>query len=642
MPTPYLYQVRVKRDSSAPVWLAASELRRCLILMTGQNVSIKYVDRFEKDEEPAILVGMREYLSGFLGADECPENQLDDEILVTQRKGNCLVTGSNPRSVLFAAYDLLEELGARWVAPGHLGEVLPSSDCHGLFDIEANEKASYRHRGVCIEGAPSLEHALGMIDWMAKHKMNTFFLQFKTSIYFWSNYYLREYNPTHGNPEEVDELRSLELDGEVIEAAKLRGFVLHRVGHGWTAESLGFKGLGWWRADREPDDETRELLALVKGTRGFFGDVPINTELCYSNPVAFKGIVDEIVHYAEEHPEVDALHFWLSDATNNFCECESCRRSSPTDWYAKLLEAVRREIAGKGLGTRVVFLCYTNTLTPPREEEFEDEDGLIYMFAPISRCYVHPLADPSCAGAGRSGGWPLNRVKAPRTNSEFVEIRRAWREAFSGDSFIFDYYLWAPYLRDMNPLGFARLIAADIRSYEELDLNGLVSCQALRAFYPAGLQMSVMASVLWDREADSERIISDQLSACFGDESGMVEEYLEALDEVLSPSETEPHKSSLRSGEANWIRPILKLVEEQGARLEGLKGDDGTGKRFSDLLKHFNRLLQLRARVALLEAEGKTEEAEKVSRELGEFLRGTENLTGRYLDLWLLLNALHL
>ena len=90
MPTPYLYQVRVKRDSSAPVWLAASELRRCLILMTGQNVSIKYVDRFEKDEEPAILVGMREDLSGFLGADECPENQLDDEILVTQRKGNCL------------------------------------------------------------------------------------------------------------------------------------------------------------------------------------------------------------------------------------------------------------------------------------------------------------------------------------------------------------------------------------------------------------------------------------------------------------------------------------------------------------------------------------------------------------------------
>lgn len=617
--------------------------------MIGENVRLRHLERGaawecllrSPDEAGNIFVGTRDQFSGVLEEGKCPPNDLDDEILVTERDGDCLVTGSNPRSVLFSAYDLLDRLGARWVGPGYLGEVLPESDCSALFKQEISERASYRHRGVCIEGAPSLEHALGVIDWMAKHKMNTFFLQFKTSIYFWRNYYSRKYNERYGEAEEVDEKRSLELDGEVIDAARLRDMVIHRVGHGWTAESIGFPSLGWYEAEREPDEHTRSLLAQVGGKREFFGNTPINTELCYSNPEAFDGIVEEIAGYASEHPEVDCLHFWLSDATNNFCECDGCTKVKPSDWYARLIRAVAQKVRDKGLGTRIVFLCYTNTMMPPISECLSDiGERLIYMFAPISRCYVHPLADPSCSGMGKSGGWPLNRVKPPRTNAEFVKIRRGWLKAFDGDSFIFDYYLWNPYIRNLNPIGLAGLINSDVRSLADLDLNGLVSCQALRAFYPIGLPMVSMAETLWNRDVDLESLIDEHLDACFGINSTVVKNHLTIIGEILSPTKKDPHKGSLHSGDPGRARKLIEEMNLFSGELEGLRHANDREKRYLDLLKHYNDLLTRRAKEVFLRSTGQEKEADQAAGDMAEFLRGTEDLTHRYLDLWLMLRFL--
>ena len=638
MPSAYVFSVQVDPDSPPPVRFAASEMRRCLMRMTGENVRLIHSDRYEFDEPGRILIGTRDRFAGVLKASRCPAQDLDDEILITQVNGNTVVTGSNPRSVLFAVYDLLEQLGARWVGPGHLAEILPNSDCSELFGVEVSERASYRHRGVCIEGAPSLEHALGMVDWMAKRKMNTFFLQFKTSIYFWKNFYSREYNPDFGQAEEVDEEMSLELDREVIDAARLRGFNLHRVGHGWTSESIGHRGLGWWQTDRKPDESTRELLAEVRGRREFFGGTPINTELCYSNPMAFRGLVGEIVDYARDHPEVDCLHFWLSDATNNFCECESCRKRTPSDWYARLIKAVRREIRRENLKTRLVFLCYTNTLTPPRSESMPS-GGLVFMFAPISRCYSHSLTDPSCRGIGKSGGWPLNSVRPPRTNAEYLEILESWSEAFRGDSFVFDYYLWQPYLRNLNPVGFARLINSDIASYEELGLGGLVSCQALRSFYPIGLPMAAMAETLWNREAEVSDIVEEQISLCFPSHGEEVKEYLLEVDRLISSRRG--HRGPFEKGKFPGAAKLIEITGEFSGRIEKMKPENDVEERYLSLIFNFNHTLNLRCRAQLLLAGGKEKEAGDLLGEAGDFLRKTEDLTHRYLDLWLVLRSLH-
>ena len=354
---------------------ACEELERCLGKMTGEPVCASPCNDFPRDDIPSFRVGGPDSFDGLIEA-----NPLDDEIVVTQQRGICLISGSNPRSVLFAVYAALEKLGARWIGPGDDDEYLPKAKMEDMFSIEIRERASYRHRGICIEGAPSLEHALGVVDWMAKKRMNSFFLQFKTSIYFWQNWYHHKYNEGYMEPEEIDESASYKLDDQVIEALKLRGLILHRVGHGWTAESIGMKGLGWYTYEGEIAPEQRELMAEIKGERGLFGGTPINTELCYSNQKAFDAVVNHIVEYAGEHPEVDCLHFWLSDAPNNFCECAECRKMSQSDHYVRLIKAVSGRLKEKELPTRIVFLCYTNTLTAPEKVFYRLLWGIIPAF----------------------------------------------------------------------------------------------------------------------------------------------------------------------------------------------------------------------------------------------------------------------
>jgi hypothetical protein len=639
--------IYVNVPSPDPVRYAASEIRRCLMRMTEKNVKIRHVktaaewQELTRDSNESVLVGTRARFEGFLDPDLCPENGVDDETLVVQREGKCIVTGSNPRSVLYAAYDLLRSLGARWPAPGHLGEFLPPTDGEGLFETEINERASFRHRGVCIEGAPSLQDALGMVDWMAKNRMNAFFLQFKTSLYFWRNYYAREYNPDHGELRAVDEAESRRLDEEVIRAAKLRGMMVHRVGHGWTAECLGYPGLGWYEAEKEPDDETRELLAMVNGKREFHGNVPINTELCYSNPEAFDAIVGEIVEYARAHGEVDCLHIWLSDSTNNFCECERCRKLTPTDWYVKLLNEVSRRFRDEDIPTKIVFLCYANTLSPPESQTVSDPDGrMIHMFAPISRCYMHRLTDPLCAGGGESGGWELNEVKPPRTNSEYVSIRDSWRRSFDGDSFIFDYYMWKPYLRRMTPLGFAKLINSDIRSYETLGLDGLISCQALRSFYPLGLLMASMAATLWDADTDPEAMMEEQIHLLLGENAPAVKEYLTDIDRVLGTPNHQRHRGPLEDPDLSRLERLVEITGDFSEKLGAMAAEDERGKRSIELLKHYNRLLGSEAEYLLLRAGGQKSEADEALERIRAYLRDTEEPTRRYLDTWLMLRSL--
>lgn len=344
--------------------------------------------------------------------------------------------GSNPRSVLFAAYRLLEELGVVFLRPGPNGEVVPAGRRLSLPTRPLREQASYRHRGICIEGAPRLAHVLDVLDWMAKKKMNTFQLQFLHAGVFWR----RGYQEVGDRLSESD---CYALDDRVIARVKDLGMVLHRVGHGWTSAAVGVPGLGWERTAQRPARDKRGWLAEVNGKRDLWEGIAANTELCYSQPQVRQAFVEQVVTYARQHSEVDCLHVWMSDSYNNKCECADCRKQTPSDWYAMLVEAIGRRLKQEQLATHVVFLGYMDLLWPPDRVRVTT-DNVIFMYAPITRCYRHPLDDPKCqepAGAARP---KLNRCRLPRTNRAYAQIMRSWSKLKLPDTFIFDYHMmWA-------------------------------------------------------------------------------------------------------------------------------------------------------------------------------------------------------
>ena len=108
---------------------------------------------------------MNEELSAYIPAVENAE--LDDAIAINIQNGNGYITGSNPRSVLIAVYRFLREVGCSFVRPGLDGDIIPKKNA--LEDsVCVAEAASYRHRCICIEGAPNYEHISDLIDWLPK------------------------------------------------------------------------------------------------------------------------------------------------------------------------------------------------------------------------------------------------------------------------------------------------------------------------------------------------------------------------------------------------------------------------------------------------------------------------------------------
>lgn len=312
---------------SETISFAASELKYYLSKITN---SIVFVDDSTIQHSTIALE---------LFPDSQKHSDTDDEYHIEISKGNGHIYGSNSRSVLLGIYKYLTLLGCRFLRPGKAYEYLPMLSSTEDLNICCHEKAENKYRGVCIEGADCPENIFEFIDWLPKLGFNTFFLQFELPYAFLNLWYSHKNNPML-SAEEFSLEKAAEISLLIDKELQKRSLKHHRVGHGWTCSVLNQNTLGWVEADNTLDKSQLPLTALVNGERGFFGGIPINTNLCYSNPDVVESFAEKVVAYAKKHPEVDYLHVWLADAANNHCECENCQKSIPTDLYVRILNRI--------------------------------------------------------------------------------------------------------------------------------------------------------------------------------------------------------------------------------------------------------------------------------------------------------------
>lgn len=90
-----------------------------------------------------------------------------------------VIAGSNPRSVLFGVYDLLERLGVRFFAPSFnfyqgYAEQVPRQSHLATLALGLLQTASLQYRRLYVEEGWShtAENLPQLIDWMAKAKLN--------------------------------------------------------------------------------------------------------------------------------------------------------------------------------------------------------------------------------------------------------------------------------------------------------------------------------------------------------------------------------------------------------------------------------------------------------------------------------------
>lgn len=581
---------------------AAEELARCLAAMTGDKWRIQRRPGHEP-AEPGLWLGLVEDFGWASPPGLDP--RWDDEVRIEADASCGVLAGPNPRSLLFAVYRYLTELGCRWVRPGARGERLPRLD-GPLAPVSVRETPSYRHRGVCIEGAVSFEHVRDMVDWLPKLGMNAYFIQFREAHTFFERWYRHENNPTL-EPGDFSLEDARELTRRVRAEVKRRGLLLHMVGHGWTCEPFGIPGTGWTRHEEPLAPEVVPHLAEVRGKRELWGGIALNTNLCYGNPETRGILTDAVVEYARDNPDVDIVHVWLADGSNNQCECPLCRDYRPADLYVRMLNELDEKLSREGLDVRLVFLAYVDLLWPPQQERLADPDRFILMFAPITRSYSTSFT----AGDKWEGDLPpyvRNALQFPREPALNLAFLDAWREGFPGDSFDFDYHLMWDHYRDPGQCATARVLHEDLAGLRDVGLNGMVSCQVQRVFLPTALPMTVLARTLWDREASYDAIAADYFSAAFGEEGREVRRGLETLSRLFNPpvlrgeGDEEARQAALR----DW-RTIEPIADRLEALAQAHRDAPDAAVRYSwELLAHHAELARLLARALVARSDDPT------------------------------------
>ena len=500
---------------------AAHELARYLRRATGDGVPI--VTASGAAPRAAVL------RLGLFGA----ESDADHVRIEPEGRGYRL-TGSNPRSVLFAAYRYLYELGFRWIRPGRRGEIVPRLKQAVRPGLCVDERPSYHYRTICIEGAASAEHVVALIDWLTKQGMNGYFVQFDLDhgIGFWERWYAHGDNP-YMQKEALDAYRLGKIGAQVTRAITQRGLRFESMGHGWIAAALDVEHKRTVTSRKHVPPSRRAYLPEIGGKRDISPGGPGNTNLCYSNPAARQAMVAKIVAYARSHSEVTALHVWLADGSNNNCECKNCRKARPSDFYVDMLNELDTALSANGMATKIVFLIYVDLLWPPLKRCLRNPDRFILMFAPITRTYAQALAEASRDASMTP--YVRNELQFPSDAAGNLAYLAAWQKIFHGDGFDFDYHLiWLPY-GDLAQFTLARLLHRDIGGLEALGLNGYNSCQNQRQSFPHNLGMDVMARTLWNKRISFGSIVRETFADAYGAESKAVVRFFKRISALSEP-----------------------------------------------------------------------------------------------------------
>lgn len=556
-------------------------------------------------------------------------------ICVDGENGGAIV-GSNDRSVLLAVYDYLQYLGCRFLMPVRTCEIIPRVGREHLAAVYEKQE-SYFHRGVCIEGADSFENIMDYIAWLPKAGFNSFFLQFKSPYAFLHRWYSHERNPYAG--EEPYTQEDAQRDMVLFEqAAKKRGLLVHKAGHGWTGEVLGYQTVSW-DTGAEPDEEQyRHRMAMIGGRRELFHGIPANTNLCYHNGDAVDAFAALVTKYARENPYMDYLHVWLADTHNNLCECEDCCKTTLSDQYVELLNEIDRRLTQEGLKTRIVFLLYQELLWPPEVSRLENPDRFVLMFAPISRTF-----EKSYELDGAQTALPefhRNQVTLPVNLGENMAFLRAWQKIFTGSGFVYDYPLGRAHYGDFGYVHIARVLNADIRKLDEMGLDGYISCQELRAAFPNALPNYVMGHTLFQKNCPVEELIREYYRACYDADAKAVLDYLSRLSELSGCDYVNGKSARCDADIAARMEEAVRCCEAFAETVRRHQGEDGAWESiYWEVLEYHRNYVILFARTLKALAEGDQAQADQKWEILREYICKNEEKYQPYLDVYRVLEV---
>ena len=611
-----------KITRNTTVNFAAEELKKYLRMMMPRcgEVSIDYDTKAE--------CGFRLGLMQDFGLDtsDAEDVTLDDIVYVETDANGGIIAGSNPGALLIAVYRYLRFCGCRWLFPGVDGEWIPVIE--GLPAVDYRKKADHRYRGQCNEGAEYQQNMLEAIDFTPKIGMNTFMQEFDIPRCYYAHYYSHQ-NNTAWEQEPINNETVLQWKRQCESEIQKRGLKYHDMGHGWTAEPYGLDSTGdsgsRKRNNERIEESARKHLAMINGERGLNKGDPFYTNVCMGNPETRKIMVDYIADYAEKQNNVDFLHIWLADLSNNHCECDVCRTKRPSDWYVILLNEIDAELTKRGLDTHLVFIQYVDTFWGPVEEKLNNQARFTMLYAPISRLYTESYS----MDADGSQVIPYNRNKNvfPKGMAACLGyLHKEWRPMWQGDTFCYEYHFWVKQYYDPTGMHIAKIIYDDVQGLEKHGLRGIVEDGSQRSYFPTGFAFYVYGETLFDKSRSFEELAEDYFHHAFGEKWQEVYRYLNDLSSCFDydhmAGQKSLNKEISRLYNPAMVEKLSKVCGITAAFAPVIEENKDQPKRASSvlwrMLEQHRELIEQIARIAILRSLGDNEGAGALSRQFIE------------------------
>ena len=539
----------------------------------------KYLNRMDADIEAGIEVGtecadgvVMGLLADFgLPADDVDDAMIDD-VIDAKIDGLCgYIAGSNERSVLMGVYNYLKSAGCMWVRPGEDGEYVPQKDMKS-HAFRMRKKADFPFRGQCIEGAVSYEHVRDTILWLPKVNMNLFMIEQIVPYNYMNRWYRHTVNTLLDDRDEPPYAYYCEASLKWERLIKKCGLQLHVMGHGALTEPFGVRHMISGMHYDIPE-ETKKVFAEVNGKRDLFHSSPFFTQVCMSQESIRRHIVTWLADYLEEKPYIDFLHFWLADYINNHCECADCAQKTPSDWYVIMLNELDALLTERGNPAKIVFIMYVDTLWPPIVEKLNNPRRFILTTAATARTAGDSYSGERCEGP--LPAWTRNQYNSPKGGfAQVLSFTDAWKRAFDGPKFLFEYYLYTKHYEDPGYMEFARNLARDMKNLHLTGFDGVMSDQTQRAYFPTGLPAAMVGEFEFDSAQDVETYIDAYMQASYGADWQAAKDYLDGVTTRFSPKALAQNTdiTAQDTGSA-----------DTGAKQAGIIGNAAAGERIAQI-----------------------------------------------------------
>ncbi len=296
------FAYQIVAEGGETVCFAAAEIQKYIRQVAGVELPI-----VGRRSGPAIRLNV----TGF--------EEERDAHTVAAEGNDVIITGSNPRSVLFGAYAFLEKVcGVRFFSPDF--ECVPTCRCIEVpLDLRIDRTADFAVRTLRAE----LTMNVALVDWAAKNRFNAFSMD----LWRWD-----------GSTDWVDA-------AAIRQAVRVRGLTLEGSGHSMCYFLNGEKYY----------DQHPEWFPEVDGQRvrgKYTGD-----NFCYSNSEALEQCTRNVIAFLKQIPEMTRLSIWPGDGGAR-CRCERCRDKPFMVLYGNAIKHIRRCVQAELPGVEIYQEAY--------------------------------------------------------------------------------------------------------------------------------------------------------------------------------------------------------------------------------------------------------------------------------------------